>query len=99
MIPKSTGGFRHPCFCNSFVLLFCRRTCYTEIYKITEWEKEKLKDYSYTTEDVTQIKKQTWSIHPVKFPSETKLDKGEYVIVFGSNDDDSVDVELEFNVE
>lgn len=70
-----------------------------EIYKITDGEKELLKDYSYTTEDVTQIKKQTWSIHPVKFPSETKLDKGEYVIVFGSNDDDSVDVELEFNVE
>ncbi|MGN0369063.1 MAG: hypothetical protein ACI4EW_00780 [Butyrivibrio sp.] len=70
-----------------------------EIYKITDGEKELLKDYSYTTEDVTQINKQTWSIHPVKFPSETKLDKGEYVIVFGSNDDDSVDVELEFNVE
>lgn len=70
-----------------------------EIYKITDGEKELLKDYSYTTEDVTQIKKQTWSIHPVKFPSETKLDKGEYVIAFGSNDDDSVDAELEFYVE
>lgn len=70
-----------------------------EIYRLINGERELLTDYSHNSDDTTTIEKQTWSIYPVNFPSENNLDKGEYIIVFGTDSENSVYGELEFKVE